>query len=114
MSLEIAGSTRPLIGIRNLDYFDFEDGGHDVFNDVDRFVTINGTLDTDAEIRFTIGAGVVDFSDDALPKSFPYSGASKADFACVQTDDHCATFSVAESSHAGSFLMALHTLQQVP
>lgn len=77
-------------------------------------MTVNGALDTSAEVRFTIGAGAVDFSDDALPESFPYSGTTEADFACVQTDDYCVTFSVSESTHGDSFLMALHALEQVP
>lgn len=114
VSLEIVGSTRPLVGIRDLDYFDFDDGGHDVFNDVDRFVSVNGTVAMAAEIRFTIGAGAEDFSDDALPANFPYSGTSKADFACVQPDENCVTFWVSESAHGDSFLMALHMLKQVP
>ncbi len=109
--LAIVGSTRPMVGIRGLDYFDFEDGGYDVFEEVERYVTVNGELDEEADIFFTVGGGELDFDSDALPESFPMSGSSYDDFACM-AGAYCVTFSIGESTFGDTFLMRLHELQQ--
>jgi hypothetical protein len=111
VSLRVAGSTRPMVRIRALDYFDFDDGGYDLFEDVDRYLKIDGAVDEEAEVHFTIGAGSEDFADYSLPEVFPYSGESESDFACVNPEDYCVTFSISESTHGDSFLMVLHSLQ---
>jgi hypothetical protein len=111
-ALAIQGSSRPLVGIRGLDYFDFEDGGYDVFEELPRSMTVNGVLDEEAELGFTIGGGEVDFDTDALPELFPMQGQSEDDFACMG-GAYCVTFSVAESTFGDSFLMTLHELSQL-
>lgn len=110
--LSVVGSSRPVAGIRNLDYFDFEDGGRDMSNDLTRYLTVNGAEDEEAEVRFTIGGGEVDFPSDALPEQFPMTGSSSEDFDCVQSTDFCVTFSIHESTFGDSFLMRLHALTQ--
>jgi len=113
VELQIAGSTRPMVGIRDLDYFDFEDGGYDVFEEVARYVTVNSALDHEAIVDFTIGSGPTDFVEDLLPAAFPYAGTSETEFDCVQASDYCVTFAVKESTFGDSFLMALHALEQI-
>jgi hypothetical protein len=112
-ALDIEGSGRPLVGIRGLDWFDFEDGGFDVFHEVERYVLVNGDLDEEADIDFTIGGGEVDFVSDELPETFPMFGSSEDDFACVGGATYCVTFAIGESSFGDSFLMFLHELRQL-
>jgi hypothetical protein len=112
-ALEIQGSVRPVVGIRGLDWFDFEDGGYDVFEDVARYLTVNGEQDQEADLFFTIGSGAVDFDSDDLPAVFPMSGTSYDDFACMGGATYCVTFSVGESTFGDTFLMRLLALQQL-
>ncbi len=111
--LEVVGSTRPVVGIRNLDYFDFEDGGWDVVEEVERYLTVNGQEDQEADLFFTIGGGSVDLGSDELPEVFPMTGTSEDDFACVSQDSYCITFSLGESTFGDSFLMRVLELVQV-
>jgi hypothetical protein len=112
-ALDIEGSGRPLVGIRGLDYFDFEDGGYDAFHEVERYVVVNGEGDEEADIGFTIGGGEVDFDSDALPEIFPLTGSTEEDFACMPGPSYCVTFSIGESTFGDTFLMSLHELQQL-
>lgn len=111
-ALQITGSTRPMVGIRGLDYFDFEDGGYDVFEEVERTVTVNGVADAEAVVDFTIGGGEVDFATDDLPEVFPMTGTSPDAFDCMSGTDFCVTYAVGESDFGDSFLMELLSLTQ--
>ncbi len=110
VALQIVGSSRPLVGIRNLNCFDFEAGGFDASHEVGRSMTVNGTDDPEAEVFFTIGGGSVGFESDELPGVFPMTGEGE-DFACVSADTWCVTFSVRESTFGDSFLMTLLELR---
>ena len=59
----------------------------DVTGKITRYLTVNGVEDTTAELFFTIGDGDVDFATDELPATFPMTGTTEADFACVNSTE---------------------------